>query len=700
MGLNSLLKNRPLLAGAVAAGVAAIGAAAIEFAPRRAQAAARLKPPAGAPVSLAASDDVLRIAAWRLRHGMFRDAFQAGEGVELAAYGDAKTGEAPARLTVTAQRARLDAAVAQLRSAVRTAEEGGLLAFHATSLRAADARAIAAAVAEAFAAFAAWESRERAAGEAARFLARQDATLAALVEVERKIAALTPELVPKELLELRKPDLASALGRLAELQSRLAEAESEHRDLSSKINDPNFTFPVDVDEDPSVQACLAEVLKSQVRVNELESRGGSGSAETKEARAQLSNWNTQLAATRAAAVGTLSAKARIRAVDRIRTLGEQRDQLKLESDSLEARITKERQDWEALVQTRVRAARGADSPELTTLNAESRALRSQFTKTLSARLAAEFEATATPKPVPLTGAATDLDPAGWPRSLLYPVTAAVALLAAALAWRAPRPAPRSLRTEQDLARALHIPVLGSTPRAASQKELLLFHIDPRHPFVEAYNTLAALLESYAADHAARTFMVTSATDGEGKSSLAVNLGIALARSGQRVVLIDADFRRSRLHDLLGLPNDRGVSEAFVDASGQPVIVEVDAVLKDTSEPNLRCIPAGPPPQNPVALLKGSAFKALLAETQQKADFIFVDAPSVLSAVDPLLLTPMSDGIVFVAAAGGPRRHDVIYAKKLLENTHGRFAGAVLTQAGAEAREFEEEKVAAPKAAAE
>ncbi|NUN50790.1 MAG: CpsD/CapB family tyrosine-protein kinase, partial [Candidatus Brocadiae bacterium] len=266
--------------------------------------------------------------------------------------------------------------------------------------------------------------------------------------------------------------------------------------------------------------------------------------------------------------------------------------------------------------------------------------------------------------------------------------------AATLAWLFPRGrGPRvhgRIRTEHELFRALGIPVLGSTPRAPAS-ELLLFHIDPRHPYAEAYNTVAAQIESYAADHAARTFMIAGPSPGDGRSTLALNLAIALARGGLRVILIDADLRRGRLAEFLGLPNERGVAEAGLDASGQPVLVDVDALLLDTSEPNLRFIPSGPPPANPVALLKGSPFKALLAEVSQKADIILIDTPALLGAVDPLLLTPVADGILFVAAAHGTRREDVVYAKKLLENTHGRFAGGILTMATEEAREIPAEE---------
>ncbi|MBI2920418.1 MAG: polysaccharide biosynthesis tyrosine autokinase [Planctomycetes bacterium] len=700
----ALVRRRGPLAVLVGTTALAAGIAGIEFVPRPARAAAQvqvtglrlpadaaaalpgLDPESGPSASLVTSDPVLRIAVVRMGDGWWKGLSSGADEVELAAYGEAKTGEAPKRILAKVSRRVLDAAVDDARGRVAAEHDRatGLVTVTASAWKADAARALADAAAEAFAAYAECEVRERMLQTVELLKERQAATLARLTEVEGKIAKLRPAGIPQELLELRRPDLPTALARLAELQARYSDAEAELRDLSAKINDPNYTFPVDVDEDSTVQACTGEVLRAQARLGELEGRLAKTDPQVKEAQSQLSSWNTQLTAARAAAVSTLSAKARVRAIDQIRSLSERRDATKIEYEALDARVTKERAEWEALIQEKIRATEGANSPELASLTAEASALHAHFTRILSARLAAEFEGGARSKPAAVVAGARDAKPARWPQAATWPAAALAALLLAAAAWRLPRQAGPRLRTEHDLQRALRIPVIGLGPLAVPSQRLL-FHIDPRHPFTEAYNTIATLIESYAADHAARTFMVTSASAGEGKSTLVANLAIALARAGQRVVVIDADLRKGNLHEIFGVPNDRGVSEAGLDETGQPVILEVDALLKDTSEPGLKLLSSGPPCANPVALLKGSAFKALLAETQQKADTIFMDVPAVLTAVDPLLLTAMADGIIFVAAAGESKREDVAYAKKLLENTHGRFVGAVLTKATEEAR---------------
>ncbi|MEK7466098.1 MAG: polysaccharide biosynthesis tyrosine autokinase [Planctomycetota bacterium] len=695
---------------AVAAGatILAVGGAAIWKGPRPARATSTVElaahhlpavvaaalpslDAAASPSPAAAlSDPVLRVAVVSMGNAWW-PGLTGKDELELAAYEAAEPGGEPKRRKAFVTRARLDAAVDEARGMLvsEARPETAEIALTATNRRADFAKTLADAVAKAFADWAAFDARERARRAADMLRERQDAVLKRLTEVEERIRKLQPDILPDEIMDLKRPDIPTAMGRLAELESKLSTAEAELRDLSAKVNDPNFTFVVDVDLDPTVQAYISETLRAQSRLSELEQRLGATDPQVKSAKAEVDGLGRELKAARSAAVSTMSAKERMKTIDRIRALSEQKDSLKAEFDALDARVKKERKEWEDLVQQRVAAKRGAASPELSALSAEAEVQHRLFTDILTARLAVEGAPSAA-SPARVAAAARPVSPAGPPDWALWCGVAVLAIGASAFGFRGGRPRAAGLhgkiRTEHDLHKALKFPILGCTPRA-DQGQLILHHIDARHPHAEAYNTVAALVESYAADHAARTFMITSASPGDGKTTLAANLGIALARSGQRVILIDADLRTGRLHEIFGASNERGTSEAGWDATGQPIIVEVDALLKDTTEPGLRLIPSGPPPPNPVALLKGSAFKAMLAEAAQKADYILLDVPPVLAAVDPLLLTAAADGILFVAAAGETKREDVVYAKKLLENTHGRFAGGVLTKATAEAREI-------------
>lgn len=701
--------RRPAVRAAVAgAAVVAVGGAGIWKGPRPARATATVElaaqhlpavvatalPSLDAAASpspgAALSDPVLRVAVASMGNPWW-PGLSGKDEIELAAYDFSEPGGEPKRRKAFVTRARLDAAVDEARGmlASEARPETAEIALTATNRRADFARALADAAAKAFADWAAFDRRERArrAGEMLREL--QATELKGLTEVEERIRKLQPDILPDEIMDLKRPDIPTAMGRLADLESRLSTAEAELRDLSAKVNDPNFTFVVDVDLDPTVQAYISETLRAQSRLSELEQRLGANDPQVKSGKAEVEGLGRELKAARSAAVSTMSAKERMKTIDRIRALSETKDSLKGEFDALDARVKKERKEWEDLVQARVAAKRGAASPELSWLTAEAEVHHQRFTNILTARLAVEG-APATASPARVAAQARPIAPAGPPDWSLWSGVVVLAAGAAFFAARGARPRAATLRgkirTEHDLQQALKIPILGCTP-LAEQGQLILHHLDPRHAHAEAYNTVAALVESYAADHAARTFMITSASPGDGKSTLAANLGIALARSGQRVILVDADLRTGRLHEIFGASNERGTSEAGWDATGQPIIVEVDALLKDTTEPGLRLIPCGPPPPNPVALLKGSAFKAMLAEAAQKADYILFDVPPVLAAVDPLLLTATADGILFVAAAGQTKREDVVYAKKLLENTHGRFAGGVLTKATAEAREI-------------
>jgi len=202
---------------------------------------------------------------------------------------------------------------------------------------------------------------------------------------------------------------------------------------------------------------------------------------------------------------------------------------------------------------------------------------------------------------------------------------------------------------------------------------LITLVDPRSSQAEAYRSLRTNLEFSSLDHPLRTLLVTSPAPDEGKSTTLANLGIIQAQAGKRVVLLDGDLRRPRLHDLFGLGNNTGVTTAILNP-------EAPLPLQSTTVPNLRVMTSGPLPPNPADLLASARMKALLDQLVAEADLVLLDAPPVIVVTDAVVLASRVDGVLLVVSAGQTRREHAQRARDLLAKVNARLVGAVLTNA--------------------
>ncbi|NOX64086.1 MAG: CpsD/CapB family tyrosine-protein kinase [Chloroflexi bacterium] len=197
--------------------------------------------------------------------------------------------------------------------------------------------------------------------------------------------------------------------------------------------------------------------------------------------------------------------------------------------------------------------------------------------------------------------------------------------------------------------------------------------DVRSPQAEAYRSLRTNLEFSSLDHPLHTILLTSASPNEGKSITLANLGVIEAQTGRKVILMDCDLRRPRLHDIFDVNNSLGVSS---------VLLEPDAALplQPTNVGNLEVLPSGPLPPNPADLLASQRMDQILARVREQADLVLVDAPPVIVATDAALLAAKVDGVVLVVSAGQTKRENAERAKDLLAKVNARLVGAVLHNA--------------------
>ena len=235
-----------------------------------------------------------------------------------------------------------------------------------------------------------------------------------------------------------------------------------------------------------------------------------------------------------------------------------------------------------------------------------------------------------------------------------------------------------LKSVEDLERATGLVTLGAIPKVSASAELVDVLADPHTPVAEAYRTLCSALQFSTEAGLPMSLVVTSATQGEGKSTTALALARYFANLGLKVLLVDGDLRKPSLHAKLGLDNRIGLSNYLIGASQPPDI------FQRTDLPTLTFIASGPLPPDPAGLLAGSLFHSLLAVGNETFDLVIVDAPPVVGIADCLSLSNAAEGTVFVAEAGWANTNTVRDALKILRLAKGRVIGSVLTKYDAKA----------------
>jgi len=206
---------------------------------------------------------------------------------------------------------------------------------------------------------------------------------------------------------------------------------------------------------------------------------------------------------------------------------------------------------------------------------------------------------------------------------------------------------------------------------AEQPDLITL-TDPRSPAAEAYRTLRTNLTFAALDKPIETLIVTSAAPGEDKSTVLANLAVTMAQGERRIILVDADLRRPRLHEIFSVTNDRGLTTMIVEEAALD-----DPPLIDIGMDNLWLVPSGPLPPNAADILGSRKMEKVIAALKARADVVLFDAPPIVAVMDAAVLGTKVDGVLLVVHAGRTRREHAQRAKELLERVHVRIVGAVL-----------------------
>jgi capsular exopolysaccharide synthesis family protein len=249
----------------------------------------------------------------------------------------------------------------------------------------------------------------------------------------------------------------------------------------------------------------------------------------------------------------------------------------------------------------------------------------------------------------------------------------------------------SVKIPEDVEQLVNLPVLGiipavssvmsyaarrrPLPRAAASSGTtseLATVAQPQSVVSEAYRALRTSILLSTSRHAPQLILISSGQPREGKTTTALNLAITLAQRGDRVVLIDTDLRRPRIHRSFQMTNDRGLSTFL---TSQAPLEELARPVRQV--PNLHVITSGPTPPNPAELLSSEPLEALFAELRRHFDFIVLDSPPAISVADSMILAAHADGVMLVVHGGVTTRETLKHTTKLMNSVNARILGIVL-----------------------
>lgn len=243
---------------------------------------------------------------------------------------------------------------------------------------------------------------------------------------------------------------------------------------------------------------------------------------------------------------------------------------------------------------------------------------------------------------------------------------------------------RRVRSEDEIREALDTRVIGVLPTHKSLSGRQRFVDDPRSIGVEATYSLRTNLRLLDPEQQLKTVVVTSAVSGEGKSTVCWSLATAMAQTGARVLLLEADFRAPSLARLVYLPSSPGLSAVLNgDATPADAIVEMPAGEAEAAHQFARALnvlPAGALAVNPADLVESTAMKVLLAELRADYDKVIIDTPPVTLVSDALTLIPRVDSVIVVSRLGVTKRDDLTRLRVTLRTLGIQVLGVVVNNA--------------------
>ncbi|NNC12951.1 polysaccharide biosynthesis tyrosine autokinase [Planctomonas sp. JC2975] len=230
-----------------------------------------------------------------------------------------------------------------------------------------------------------------------------------------------------------------------------------------------------------------------------------------------------------------------------------------------------------------------------------------------------------------------------------------------------------VRNERDVQQITEAPIVGGIVydgKAASRP--LIVQVDPRGARAESFRTLRTNLQFLDVGADARTFVISSSVENEGKTTTGLNLAIALSDAGNRVLVIDADLRQPRIAHYLGIEGAVGLTDVLIGRA------ELTDVVQPWGKTSLSALPAGSVPPNPSELLGSQAMASLIQRVEGMYDYVLFDSPPLLPVTDAAVLGKTVGNTLLVVAASRTRKAQLKGSVSALANVGARLAGIIIT----------------------
>ncbi|MEW6365270.1 MAG: polysaccharide biosynthesis tyrosine autokinase [Acidobacteriota bacterium] len=203
----------------------------------------------------------------------------------------------------------------------------------------------------------------------------------------------------------------------------------------------------------------------------------------------------------------------------------------------------------------------------------------------------------------------------------------------------------------------------------------------RSNIAEAYRAVRTAVLMASVDNPHRVFIVTSALPSEGKSATASNLAASLTQADKKVLLLDLDLRKPRLHRILGMKNVNGLTNYLSGAA------EYMSIVRPTKVPGLFLVSSGPLPPNPAELLHSQKMAELMSSLRQHFDYVLIDSPPMLTVTDALVIAPRTDGVLLVVWGGKTSREALKRAREKMDLLKVHCIGVVLNNIDLERHDY-------------
>lgn len=213
---------------------------------------------------------------------------------------------------------------------------------------------------------------------------------------------------------------------------------------------------------------------------------------------------------------------------------------------------------------------------------------------------------------------------------------------------------------------------SKTNSSAEKRKLRLIDDKASFAFKEAYNSLRTNIDYLAATNQYKTILITSSGPNDGKSTTTVNLAVAMANSGKRVVVVDADFRKATLATYLRINRSTpGITSVITKEK------RLQEVIVRKPELKIDVLPVGALPPNPAELCGSAAIVTVLQLLSEIYDYVFVDTPPASVVTDAAILSRVVDGVILIARADQTTKQSLNFSKKSLEDVNANILGVVL-----------------------